>query len=122
MSNAIDTDLALSALEMALFARRPLDGLVHHSEQGVQYASERYVETLRTWKVVPSMSAKGNPYGNAKAESFFKTLKAEEVNLKERSDDLEHARREIAHFIEDVYNAKRLHSRLGYRQFENLHA
>ena len=79
VSSCIDTDLALAALEMALLDRKPPGGLIHHSDQGVQYASARYVETLLAWAVVPSMSAKGNPYENAKAESFFKTLKAEEV-------------------------------------------
>ena len=82
-SRCIDTNLTLAALDMALTNRRIKPGLVHHSDRGVQYASTAYMERLESVGALPSMSAKGNPYDNAKAESFFKTLKREEVYLKD---------------------------------------
>lgn len=98
---------------MALATRSIAPGLIHHSDHGVQYASSAYVERLLSVQVQISMSAVGNPYDNAKAESFFKTLKREEVYLKQYQTFAE-AEANIAYFIEDVYNTKRLHSRLGY--------
>ena len=113
LSATIDTQLTLQALEMAL-AHRPVEpGWIHHSDRGVQYASTAYVERLTQAKARISMSAKGNPYDNAKAESFFKTLKAEEVYLNDYRT-LHDAEANIGSFIEDVYNTKRLHSSLGY--------
>lgn len=123
LSRCIDTNLTLAALDMALAARSVEPGLVHHSDRGVQYASSAYVERLESVGVLASMSAKGNPYDNAKAESFFKTLKREEVYLKEYRTFAE-AEANIGQFIEDLYNAKRLHSSLGYlppAEFEALH-
>ena len=123
LSQCIDTNLTLAALDMALSARRINPGLVHHSDRGVQYASSAYVGRLESVGALPSMSAKGNPYDNAKAESFFKTLKREEVYLKEYRTFGE-AQANIGQFIEDVYNQKRLHSSLGYlppAEFEALH-
>ena len=114
LSKDINTRLCLEALEKALWARCPPAGLVHHSDRGVQYASGAYVARLEDVGVLPSMSAKGNPYDNAKAESFFKTLKREEVYLKDYRT-VEEARAQAGAFIECVYNQKRLHSRLGYR-------
>ena len=113
VSKYIDTALALEALRAALKARLPTAGLIHHSDQGVQYCSAAYIECLGQAGVVPSMSRKGNPYDNAKMESFYKTLKYEEVNLQDY-EDLAEAKREIGSFIEDQYNNKRLHSSLGY--------
>lgn len=109
-----DTRLTLAALERALRERQPAPGLIHHSDHGVQYASSAYVERLRAVGAHMSMAAVGNPYENAKAESFFKTLKYEEVYLK-RYHTFAEAYSNIATFIGDVYNAKRLHSNLGYR-------
>ena len=83
LSRWIDTELTLAALTMALTTRRPAPGLIHHSDRGVQYASGDYVTALATAEARISMAARGNPYENAKAESFFKTLKHEEVYLKE---------------------------------------
>jgi transposase InsO family protein len=110
----IDTKLTLTALELALNQRRPPVGLVHHSDRGVQYACGAYVQRLESYKIVLSMSRPGNPWDNAWAESFMKTLKAEEVYA-QRYRDLAHARSSIGTFIEDIYNNERLHSSLSYR-------
>ena len=87
---------------------------MHHSDRGVQYCCTAYVEKLQARGFIISMSRTGNPYDNAKAESFMKTLKTEEVYLK-RYRDPNDARASIQQFIEEVYNRKRLHSALGYR-------
>ncbi len=123
LSRFIDTRLTLSALEMALAVRHPEPGLIHHSDQGVQYASSEYVSWLEEAGAKISMSAVGNPYENAKAESFFRTLKMEEVYLKDYRN-FEEAKENITQFIEEVYNQKRLHSSLGYLppvEFEALY-
>ena len=99
---------------MALGARRPVPGLVHHSDRGVQYASGEYTDLLRTHAIVISMSRKANPYDNAKAESFMKTLKYEEV-FRQDYRDVAEAHAGIGRFLEQIYNQKRLHSALGYR-------
>lgn len=122
LSRSIRSDLAMIALAKALKNRttESLEGLIHHSDQGVQYASNDYVDCLRAHNIQISMSRKGNPYDNAFAESFIKTLKVEEVYLNEY-ETFEDAFRNIWHFIEKVYNQKRLHSALDYRspvQFE----
>jgi transposase InsO family protein len=114
LSRCIDTHLTLAALDRALALRQPQPGLIHHSDRGVQYASADYVARLEKVGVQISMAARGNPYDNAKAESFFKTLKREEVYLKEYRTFAD-AEANIHTFIEDVYNTKRLHSSLGYR-------
>jgi putative transposase len=113
LSSHVDTALSLRALTMALAARQVGPGLVHHSDQGVQYASADYVALLTSKNITISMSRAGNPYDNAMAESFMKTLKAEEVYLNEYEDLLD-AATNIDHFIDQMYNKKRLHSSLGY--------
>lgn len=113
LSRQIDTRLTLAALEKAVEQRQPRRGLLHHSDRGVQYASTEYVSRLEEIGARVSMSATGNPYDNAKAESFFKTLKREEVYLKDYQTFAE-AEANLGQFIEDVYNTKRLHSSLGY--------
>lgn len=113
LSRRIDTQLALGALEAALATRQVKAGLIHHSDRGVQYASTEYVARLRSMEAQVSMSAVGNPSDNAKAESFFKTFKREEVYLKQYQT-FQEAEDNIREFIEEVYNTKRLHSSLGY--------
>lgn len=113
LSKFMDADLSLAALNNALAARRPAPGLLHHSDQGVQYASRVYSERLRTAGITPSMSRKGNPYDNARIESFYKTLKTEEVDVQDYLD-LEDAQQNLDRFIGECYNHERLHSSLGY--------
>ena len=113
LSKRIDAQLAVDALDMALATREVSPGLIHHSDRGVQYASTAYVQRLESIGARVSMSAVGNPYDNAKAESFFKTLKTEEVYLKQYQSFAE-AEANIEQFLEEVYNTKRLHSSLGY--------
>lgn len=111
----IDAALAVAALDQAIMTRcPPPNSLIHHSDRGVQYASAEYRQRLDCNLIQPSMSRPGNPYDNAKAESFMKTLKTEEVNGK-AFKDIDHARSDITHFIDTVYNTERLHSALGYR-------
>ena len=114
LSRNINTELTLAALGMALEERKPPTGCIHHSDRGVQYASEDYVKALNGAKMRISMSRKGNPYDNAVAESFMKTLKAEEVYVNDYRN-LADVLDGISRFIELVYNQKRLHSSLGYK-------
>lgn len=116
LSHHIDTQLTLNALYKALQTRGidDLQDLIHHSDQGVQYASLDYVNCLKENGIQISMSRKGNPYDNAFAESFIKTLKCEEVYLNEYRT-FNDASQNIECFIEEVYNLKRLHSSIGYK-------
>jgi transposase InsO family protein len=114
LERSLSTALSRQALRMALAARHVPPGLSHHSDQGVQYAAREYVAQLQGAAIRISRSRRGTPYDNAKAESFFKTLKYEEVYLWEY-EDLAHARQRIGFFLADVYNRKRLHSALDYR-------
>ena len=118
----LTTELTLKALQQALSTRAIKAGLVHHSDRGVQYAAADYASLLVKHQIRISMSRPGNPYDNAKAERFMRTIKYEEVHLTEYETLIE-ARASIRRFIEDVYNRKRLHSALGYRppvEFEQL--
>ncbi len=113
LSKSLDTTLTLSALKMALVERKPPEGCIHHSDQGVQYAASDYVKELKQHSFKISMARTGNPYENAKAESFFKTLKHEEVYLWDYRT-LDDVAKRVPYFIEEVYNKKRLHSSIGY--------
>lgn len=113
LSRRIDTELTLSALRMALSSRQIKPGLVHHSDRGVQYASGDYTRLLKEHGIDISMSRRGNPYDNAQAESFMKTLKYEEVYLSDYAN-MSEARSRIGHFLDKVYNRERLHSGLRY--------
>jgi putative transposase len=113
LGESLQAALAIQALNRALVDRSVPVGIIHHSDQGVQYASADLVNRLQELGFQISMSRKGAPWENGRAESFIKTLKAEEVSLKQYRH-IEQARRSIGHFLEEVYNQRRLHSALGY--------
>ena len=113
MSEELDTRVALAALRMALERRRPPSGLVHHSDRGVQYASESYRAVLLASGLVPSMSRKANCWDNAPAESFFGSLKVELVGDRVFPSRAA-ARIEVFDYVEVFYNRTRRHSSLGY--------
>jgi transposase InsO family protein len=118
----LQAGLAIAALMMAITARQPpRGGLIHHSDRGIQYACADYTEILAQHDIQPSMSRVGNPYDNAKAESFMKTLKQEEINGNSYRN-LRQARSAIGAFIETVYNRQRLHSALAYLSPEEYEA
>lgn len=113
ISKRINADLTVQALKMAIETRKPDPGCIHHSDQGVQYCSEDYIELLTEWKFQISMSRKGNPYDNAWAESFMRILKYEEIYLSEY-ETYEDVVNRLPRFLEEIYNRKRIHSSIGY--------
>lgn len=122
LSRRLDVSLTLTALESALRTRPIPPGVIHHSDQGVQYAAAEYVHCAEGAGMLLSMSRRGQPRDNPQVESFFRTLKLEQVYLTEYHD-FDDAYRQIGTFLEEVYNRKRLHSSLGYRpptEFEAL--
>ena len=121
LGRTLSADLTLAALLDAI-SKRNTEELIYHSDQGIQYCSADYVEVLEKNGIEISTSGKANPYYNAKIESFFRTLKVEEVYMFEYDTYREVVSR-IPYFIEEVYNRKRLHSSLGYmppEEFENI--
>jgi len=121
LGRTLSADLAIAAIKDAI-SKRDTDDLIHHSDQGIQYCSSEYIEILNGHNIAISMSGKANPYDNAKIESFFRTLKVEEIYMFEYQTYTEVLER-IPYFIEEVYNRKRLHSSLGYmptEEFENI--
>lgn len=122
LGRPLEARLTIAALWQALLSRQVGPGLIHHSDRGVQYASQDYIELLKEREIQVSMSRRACPYDNAQAESFIKTLKCEEVYLNEYKT-LREARASIGDFLERVYNEERLHSALGYRppsEFEQM--
>ena len=121
LGRTLSADLSIAALNDAISKRDTTD-LIHHSDRGIQYCCYDYVKILKDHEIAISMSGKANPYDNAKIESFFRTLKVEEVYMFEYETYAEVLER-IPYFIEEVYNRKRLHSSLGYmppEEFENI--
>jgi transposase InsO family protein len=124
LGRKLDSRLAALALERAIAARRPQPGLVHHSDQGCQYASDDYVKRLEAIGAVASMSRAGSPWENGICESFIGTLKREEIDARPYGS-YEELEQHIEEFLSRIYNAVRLHSALGYcspEEFEKRQA
>jgi transposase InsO family protein len=123
LGRSLEVRLTLEALELAITARQPKPGLVHHSDQGIQYVSQSYVDRLESCGAILSMSRPGSPWENGRCESFIKTLKHEELEARPYRT-IEDLRDHVTEFIDQIYNVKRLHSALAYRspvEFEQQH-
>jgi len=119
LSRSLSAAVALNALRLAIQRRQPPPGVVHHSDQGIQYASQEYTRELAAHRMTPSMSRPANPYDNAACESFMKTLKQEEIYCNQYADFAELSEH-LEEFIDTYYNRQRLHSALGYRTPEEF--
>ena len=119
LSRSLSAALSLAALRNAIQQRQPAPGVVHHSDQGIQYACRDYTAELAAHHMTPSMSRPANPYDNAACESFMKTLKQEEIYCNEYTD-FDELNRHLEEFLEQYYNRQRLHSALGYRTPEEF--
>ena len=119
LERTLSSELVKAALQQAIAERQPKPGLVHHSDRGLQYAAWDYVAILEKHQIIPSMSRPANPYDNAGCESFLKTLKQEEIYVREYGT-LEQLQANVEEFIEQYYNRLRLHSALGYRPPEEF--
>lgn len=114
LDRSLTAKLTVAALQQAIDKRQPPAGLVHHSDRGVQYAAQEYVEILQNHGLISSMSRPANPYDNAACERFMRTLKQEEIHCRQYRD-LEDLREHMTEFIDEYYNRQRLHSALGYQ-------
>jgi transposase InsO family protein len=119
LDRSLAARVAVAALQQAIARRQPPPGVVHHSDQGTQYASAEYVAVLTASQMMPSMSRPGNPYDNAFCESFMKTLKQEEIYCNQYAD-FDELSQHLEEFIGAYYNRLRLHSALGYRTPEEF--
>jgi putative transposase len=119
LDRSLTARVAVSALQQAIERRQPAPGVVHHSDQGIQYACSDYIQELKSHHMVPSMSRPANPYDNAACESFMKTLKQEEIYCHQYRD-FEELAEHLEEFIGAYYNRQRLHSALGYRTPEEF--
>ncbi len=121
LDRTLTTRLPLLALERAIALRQPAPGLVHHSDRGVQYASQQYTRLLHIHGILPSMSRPANPYDNAFCESFIKTLKREQIYA-HKYHYIDELSAHLEEFIDHYYNRLRLHSALGYKTPEEFEA
>ena len=119
LSRSLTATVAVTALRLAIERRQPPPGVVHHNDQGTQYASKEYISELEANQMTPSMSRPANPYDNAACESFMKTLKQEEIYCNQYADFTELSAH-LEEFIDTYYNRQRLHSALGYRSPEEF--
>ena len=124
LSDRMTTDLVMDALKQAYTAKKPRKNLIHHSDRGSQYASKEYRKQLKSYRMKPSMSRKGNCYDNACIEAFHSILKREFIYSKPRFKTKQEAQQKLYRYLEFFYNRKRSNSTIGYMspiRFEQLY-